>query len=56
MFEGTEEELKQTKYTQVAIYTHSVIESLCQAEFYADAWRVTRLASLVRLLRQGLSF
>ena len=37
MFEGTEEELKQTKYTQVAIYTHSVIESLCQAEFEADA-------------------
>ena len=29
MFEGTEEDLKQTKVTQPAIYIHSVISALC---------------------------
>ena len=29
MFEGTDEELKQTKVTQPAVFLHSVISALC---------------------------
>ena len=29
MFDGTDEELKQTKVTQPAVYLHSVITALC---------------------------
>lgn len=32
MFEGTEEDLKQTKVTQPAIYIHSVISALCMGD------------------------
>jgi len=32
MFEGTDEELKQTKVTQPAIFLHSVISALCMGE------------------------
>lgn len=32
MFEGSEEELKQTRVTQPAIFIHSVIESICMGE------------------------
>jgi [acyl-carrier-protein] S-malonyltransferase len=32
MFEGTEEQLKQTKVTQPAIFLHSVISALCMGE------------------------
>ncbi|MEM9836909.1 MAG: ACP S-malonyltransferase [Bacteroidota bacterium] len=32
MFKGTDEELKQTKYTQPAIFVHSVVTYLSQAE------------------------
>ncbi len=32
MFEGSEEELKQTKVTQPAIFIHSVIEAICMGE------------------------
>lgn len=34
MFFGSEEELKETKYTQVAIYIHSVIQALTMEDFY----------------------
>lgn len=33
MFSGTEEELKQTKVTQPAVFLHSVIQFLCNAEY-----------------------
>ncbi|GAB4127161.1 MAG: ACP S-malonyltransferase [Raineya sp.] len=36
MFSGTEEELKQTKVTQPAIFLHSVILALTQNELYPD--------------------
>jgi [acyl-carrier-protein] S-malonyltransferase len=34
MFEGSEEELKQTKVTQPAIFIHSVIEAMCRGESF----------------------
>jgi len=36
MFEGTEEDLKQTKITQPAIFLHSVILSYCMKDFKPD--------------------
>lgn len=36
MFEGTDEELKQTKITQPAIFIHSVILTLITEDFYPD--------------------
>lgn len=36
MFYGTEEELKQTKVTQPAIFLHSVILAVCSPEFRPD--------------------
>jgi len=35
MFEGTDEELKQTKVTQPAVFLHSVISALCLGEDFA---------------------
>ena len=34
MFEGTAEELKQTKVTQPAVFLHSVISALCMGESF----------------------
>ena len=34
MFEGTAEELKQTKVTQPAVFLHSVISALCMGEAF----------------------
>ena len=36
MFEGTDEDLKQTKVTQPAIFLHSVITALCMDDFRPD--------------------
>ena len=35
MFDGTDEELKQTKVTQPAVFLHSVISALCMGEAFA---------------------
>lgn len=37
MFNGTDEELKQTKVTQPAVFLHSVIKALCLGEEFAPA-------------------
>lgn len=37
MFGGTDEELKQTKVTQPAVFLHSVISALCMGEAFAPA-------------------
>lgn len=37
MFAGTDEELKQTKVTQPAVFLHSVISALCMGEEFAPA-------------------
>ncbi len=37
MFAGTDEELKQTKVTQPAVFLHSVISALCGAEEFCPA-------------------
>ncbi len=37
MFEGSDEELTQTKVTQPAVFLHSVISALCLGEDYAPA-------------------
>lgn len=34
MFEGTDEDLKQTKVTQPAVFLHSVITALCMEDFH----------------------
>lgn len=36
MFSGTDEELRQTKVTQPAVFLHSVIQFLCQPEYRPD--------------------
>lgn len=36
MFEGTDEDLKQTKVTQPAVFLHSVITALCMEDFQPD--------------------
>ena len=36
MFSGTDEELKQTKVTQPAVFLHSVITALCMDDFQPD--------------------
>lgn len=36
MFEGTDEDLKQTKVTQPAVFLHSVISALCLEDFKPD--------------------
>ena len=36
MFEGTDEDLKQTKVTQPAVFLHSVITALCMDDFHPD--------------------
>ena len=36
MFEGTDENLKQTKVTQPAVFLHSVITALCMDDFKPD--------------------
>ena len=43
MFEGTAEELKQTKVTQPAVFLHSVISAICLGD--ATLW-VSSLPSL----------
>ena len=37
MFEGTDDELKQTKVTQPAVFLHSVISSLCMGDDFKPA-------------------
>ena len=37
MFSGTDEELKQTKVTQPAVFLHSVISALCLGQEFAPA-------------------
>ena len=34
MFAGTDEELKQTKVTQPAVFLHSVISAICKGDEY----------------------
>lgn len=36
MFEGSEEDLRQTKVTQPAVFLHSVISALCLDDFHPD--------------------
>jgi [acyl-carrier-protein] S-malonyltransferase len=36
MFKGTEEDLRQTKVTQPAVFLHSVISTLCLDDFHPD--------------------
>lgn len=36
MFIGTDDDLKQTKVTQPAVFLHSVISALCMADFWPD--------------------
>ncbi|MBR4603142.1 MAG: ACP S-malonyltransferase, partial [Prevotella sp.] len=37
MFEGTDDELKQTKVTQPAVFLHSVISALCMGDDFKPA-------------------
>ena len=57
MFEGTDEELKQTKVTQPAVFLHSVISALCLEEFKPDMVAGHSLGEFSALVAGGaLSF
>ncbi len=57
MFEGSDEELKQTKVTQPAIFLHSVILSKCVEDFNPDMVAGHSLGELSALVANGtLSF
>lgn len=57
MFEGSEEELKQTKVTQPAIFLHSVILAKIQADFTPDMVAGHSLGEFSALVANGcLSF
>ena len=58
MFEGTEEDLKQTKVTQPAVFLHSVITALCMGdEFKPDMVAGHSLGEFSALVASGcLSF
>ena len=54
MFEGTDEELKQTKVTQPAVFLHSVISALCLGEeFKPDMVAGHSLGELSALVAAG---
>ena len=57
MFEGTEEELKQTKVTQPAVFLHSVINALVHPDFKPDMVAGHSLGEFSALVANGtLSF
>lgn len=45
MFNGTDEDLKQTKVTQPAVFLHSVISALCLDVFILIWWLVIHWVS-----------
>ena len=47
MFEGTDEDLRQTKVTQPAVFLHSVITSLCLDDFRPDMVAGPRSVSIL---------
>lgn len=57
MFNGTDEELKQTKVTQPAVFLHSVISALCLDDFHPDMVAGHSLGEFSALVAAGaLSF
>lgn len=57
MFEGTDEDLKQTKVTQPAVFLHSVISALCMEDFNPDMVAGHSLGEFSALVAAGaLSF
>lgn len=57
MFEGTDEDLKQTKVTQPAVFLHSVITALCMENFKPDMVAGHSLGEFSALVAAGaLSF
>lgn len=56
MFAGTDEELKQTKVTQPAVFLHSVISALCMGDDFSPAMvPAIHLVSSQHLLQPALS-
>lgn len=57
MFDGTDDELKQTKITQPAVFLHSVISALCLEDFKPDMVAGHSLGEFSALVAAGaLSF
>jgi [acyl-carrier-protein] S-malonyltransferase len=57
MFSGSDEELKQTKITQPAVFLDSVIQALCREDFHADMVAGHSLGEFSALVASGvLSF
>jgi len=54
MFEGTEEELRQTKITQPAVYIHSVISARCADDFKPDMVAGHSLGEISALVAAGV--
>ena len=53
MFNGTDEELKQTKVTQPAVFLHSVITALCMDDFKPDMLAGHSLGEFSALVAAG---
>lgn len=53
MFQGTEEDLKQTRITQPAVFLHSVIASRCIEEFHPDMVAGHSLGEFSALVANG---
>jgi [acyl-carrier-protein] S-malonyltransferase len=53
MFEGTEEELRQTKVTQPAVFLHSVVTALTREDFRPDMVAGHSLGELSALVANG---
>ena len=53
MFNGTDEELKQTKVTQPAVFLHSVITALCMDDFQPDVVAGHSLGEFSALVAAG---
>lgn len=54
MFEGTEEDLKQTSVTQPAIFVHSVVDALCKEDFSPSAVAGHSLGEFSALVAAGV--
>lgn len=54
MFEGTDEDLKQTKVTQPAVFLHSVISALCTTDFQPDMVAGHSLGEFSALVAAGV--
>ena len=49
MFDGTDEDLRQTKVTQPAVFLHSVISAMCMGEDFKPEMTASTMAAIIGL-------